>query len=328
MHKKAQQILLSRTRYKHQEYNLIAKQLITCNPGDGFIKNEIVIPSLEGTLKKEYKYVSATLASNPNKAFASNYKKTLELMDEYDRARLLHGDWFAQPKTGGEFYKGFKESKNVQKVLYDDSKTLHLTFDFNVNPYMTLCIWKVEDLKAWQINEICLKRNKNTTQETCKEFINQDCNNKEAVYMYGDPSGRHEDTRSEKGFNDFRIIEKELSNFHPELRVQKKAPSVVMRGRFINAIFGGKTDISIVIGNNCTYTISDYNFVKEAADGTKAKIKVRDPNTKVSYEKYGHTSDANDYFITFVFKPEFDNFVRGKERVISGYGGKSLKQGW
>ena len=212
--------------------------------------------------------------------------------------------------------------------MYDDSKTLHLTFDFNVNPYITLCIWQVEDLKAWQINEICHKSPKNTTQATCKEFINQYFNHKEAVYIYGDPSGRHEDTRSEKGFNDFRIIEKELSNFNPELRVQKKAPSVVMRGRFINAIFGGKTDISIVIGNNCTYTISDYNFVKEAADGTKAKIKVRDPNTKVSYEKYGHTSDANDYFITFVFKPEFDNFVRGKERVISGYGGQSLKQGW
>jgi hypothetical protein len=32
-----------------------------------------------------------------------------------------------------------------------------LTFDENVNPFMTLDIHQTEGLKAWQIDEICLE---------------------------------------------------------------------------------------------------------------------------------------------------------------------------
>ena len=250
-------------------------------------------------------------------------------MDDYDRARLLHGDWFAQPKTGGEFYKDFDESNNVKKLRYDNSIPLHITFDFNVNPYMTLCIWQLIGGKAGQINEICLKSPRNTTAATCKEFINQYFNHEAGVFIYGDPAGKHEDTRSEKGFNDFKIIERELKQFHPQLRVASVAPSVVMRGRFINALFLGKVEgLSLEIGDNCTNTVADYNFVKEAQDGTKAKKKFKDTMTGVSFEKYGHTSDANDYFITFVFKAEFQRFIKGNEKPVYSYGGRKIKNSY
>jgi len=361
IHKKAQQVLLSRTRYKHTEFchsckgaviieldpiegtpidtlcnscgtltkGLVAKQLITCNPGEGFLRDEVVIPSLEGRLKQQYKFVQSFIESNPNKAFVETYKSTLQLMDDYDRSRLLHGDWFAQPKTGGEFYKKFDEARNVKKLQYDPSKPLHLTFDFNVNPYMTLCIWQVTGKTAHQINEICLKTPRNTTQDTCKEFTHQYFNHKEGVFIYGDPAGKHEDTRSEKGFNDFTIIMRELDDFKPALRVKSSAPSVVMRGRFINAMFENKIEgVEIAVSDTCTNTIADYNFVKEAQDGTKAKKKFKDAATGVSFEKYGHTSDANDYFLTFVFDKEFNIFVKGKKPVVYSYGGRKIKQGF
>jgi len=329
IHKKAQQVLLSRTRYKHNEFGVIAKQLITCNPGDGFLRDDVVIPAMEGRLRTEYKFIQSFLDSNPNEAFVKNYKSTLKLMDDYDRARLLHGDWFAQPRTGGEFYKKFDESRNVSKVKYDNSKPLHLTFDFNVNPYMTLCVWQIDGLHASQINEICLKTPRNTTQDTCKEFINQYFNHEAGVFIYGDPAGKHEDTRSEKGFNDYTIIERELKQFYPSRRVSSSAPSVVMRGRFINAVFAGEIEnMSLTIGDTCTNTIADYNFVKESAEGTKAKNKTRDTTTKVSFEKYGHTSDANDYFIIFAFKAQFDKFVKGGEKPVYSYSGRKIKHGF
>ncbi len=329
INKKAQQVLLSRTRYKHQEFNLIAKQLITCNPAESYLRDEIVVPALEGTLRPEYKFIQSFLDSNPNKAFVNNYKSTLQLMDEYDRARLLFGDWFAQPRTGGEFYKKFNEKHNVKKLRYDDNIPLHVTFDFNVNPYMTCCVWQIDGEKAQQINEICLKTPRNTTADTCKEFTNQYFNHEAGLFIYGDPAGKHEDTRSEKGFNDYTIIERELKHFKPERRVASSAPSVVMRGRFINAAFAGEIEgLSLAIGDNCINTIADYNFVKESAEGTKAKNKTRDTMTKVSFEKYGHTSDANDYFIIFAFKALFDIFVKGKEKPVYSYSGRKIKHGF
>lgn len=55
----------------------------------------------------------------------------------------------------------------------------------------------------------------------------------------------------------------------------------------------------------------DYNFVKETSDGKKLKKKVKDPKTQVSYEKHGHTSDANDYFLIEFFRVDYKIYLSG-----------------
>ena len=199
--KKAAQILLSRTRYKHDIYGLSKKQLITCNPDEGWIKDEIAVPYFEGSLKGNRAFIPATLESNPNKEFVKEYTATLQEMDDYDRARLL------QPRTGGEFYMKFDEKINTKELAYDPDEPLHLSFDFNVNPYMTCTVWQMNENTAMQIDEICTPSPKNTTADNCKEFINRYRDHQAGVFIYGDPAGRHQDTRTERGWNDFRIIE-------------------------------------------------------------------------------------------------------------------------
>lgn len=317
--KKACEILMSRTRYKHDVYTeLSPTQLITCNPGEGWIKEEIILPSLTGELNKNTKFIPATLESNPNKQFKKIYRETLESMsDEYDKARLLNGDWLAQPRTGGEFYKCFNEKENtIDGSQYDNEKPLHISFDFNVKPYMTLTIWQIEIFEekkiAKQIDEICTESPKNNTSSLCSEFKRLYRRHEAGLFIYGDPSGKHEDTRTEYGHNDYKIISKELEQFKPSFRISRKAPSVVLRGKFINEIFEGRIkNLSIFVSKECKNTILDYNFVKEAEDGTKAKIRFKDPVTKVSFEKYGHTSDANDYFLTSIFAKEFNLYKHG-----------------
>ncbi len=315
--KKAAQILLSRTRYKHDIYGLSKKQLITCNPDEGWIKDEIAVPYFEGSLKGNRAFIPATLESNPNKEFVKEYTATLQEMDDYDRARLLHGDWFAQPRTGGEFYMKFDEKINTKELAYDPDEPLHLSFDFNVNPYMTCTVWQMNENMAMQIDEICTPSPKNTTADNCKEFINRYRDHQAGVFIYGDPAGRHQDTRTERGWNDFRIIENELKDYHPISRVQSRAPSVVMRGNFINAIFADKIpDACMLISTNCNLSISDLNFVKVAPDGTKAKIRTKNPSTGVTYERWGHTSDAMDYFILTIFANQYQAFKSGGMKPI------------
>lgn len=228
---------------------------------------------------------------------------------------LIYGNPFSQ--SGGEFYKCFDRARHVKDLTkidgfndhgraYNPKLALHATFDFNVNPYITLCVWQIDGKKAYQIDEICLSNPDNTTEAACKEFIRKYQGHDAGVFIYGDPSGKKEDTRTEKGHNDFTIIRKSLAQFRPGQRVAEAAPAVVMRANFINTIFeSGYQGIEILIHTKCTKSINDYNFLKEASDGTKLKEKVRNPDTQVTYEKYGHTSDAGDYFLTMAFGREY-----------------------
>jgi hypothetical protein len=327
--KKACEILMSRTRYKHDIYpELSPKQLITCNPDNGWIKDDIIIPYFEGKLQSDTQFVSATLESNPNQSFRKTYTETLESMsDEYDKARLLNGDWFAQPRTGGEFYRSFSEKRNCiagDKFSdnYEPDLPLHITFDFNTKPYMTLCIHQVkvdgESKTITQIDEICPEHPMNNTRDTCRLFSKRYSKHDSGLFVYGDPAGKHEDTRSEAGHNDFKLIFQELAKYKPRNKVARRAPSIVMRGNFINDCFAGEVqNISIFIAGNCPNTKTDYNFVKETADGKKLKRKIRDPKTGVSYEQHGHTSDANDYFYIEFLSSEYNLYKSGGQKKES-----------
>jgi hypothetical protein len=217
-------------------------------------------------------------------------------------------------RKGGEAYKLFTKERNVieNKIvgglpqLYDKTQPLHLTFDFNVVPYVTCCIHQMRGKRVIQIDEILLRHPRNRTEDVCKDFRTKYHDHASKVYVYGDPAGRHEDTRSEKGSNDFTIIMQNLSRFKTEKRVDEKAPPVAMRIGWINAIFATNLGgIEFSIGSNCIKTIADYQFGKEDSDGTKLKEVVKDPITKQSYQLYHHITDANDYFLCRAFAKEF-----------------------
>lgn len=222
------------------------------------------------------------------------------------------GEW-GKLRTGGEVYKKFSTAKHVSVHPYDPELPIHLTFDFNVNPYMTAiaCQLVGKDLKI--INEFCLSDPQNRTSEVCKQFERTYYAHDKGLFIYGDPSGKAQDTRSEKGYNDFRIIEQYLVKYRPQLRVASKAPPVVMRMNFINAIFDFNFEnISIGIDSRCKETIKDFSSVLEASDGTKDKKKEKNPVTGITFEKWGHVTDAMEYLICQIFSREFDIYQRGK----------------
>lgn len=231
-----------------------------------------------------------------------------QILPSHLQDMLIYGNPFS--KSGGEFYKGFDRIKHVGKCDYDSSLPLHITFDFNVQPYITLCVWQIAGKQVRQINEICLSSPRNNTYALCREFKRKYQGHTAGLFVYGDPAGKHADTRNQKGYNDYTIIQNELKDFRPTLRIAPKAPAVVMRGNFINAILEQNfADINIVIDERCKNTLADYLYLKEGADGIKHKEKTQENG--VSYEKYGHCSDANDYFLCEAFKNEFNRYLRG-----------------
>lgn len=321
--------LWSRTRYKVAQLGLTPKQLRTCNPMPGWVKDKVYVPYMEGTLGGIDRFIEAKLDSNPDKDFADQYRRNLEQMEEYDKARLLHADWFAEPRTGGEAYHKFTQQANVRECHYDPEQPLHLSFDFNTVPYITLLLYQLDGRDSRQVGEICLKDPRANTMELCREFKAQYHNHQGGVFIYGDPAGRAQDTRSIKGHNDYRIIINELAQYHPQLRVDTKAPSVVARIAFINELFSGNIEgCSAVVDPSCDNTRRDYNQVKQAADGTKHKRKVKDPRTGVSYEPFGHCSDAADYYYIRIFTTEYARYIAGPAKPQYKLGRKTPKHGY
>ena len=265
----------------------------------------------------EYSYTSIHSTYKDNKHLPPEIRATYEDLkrtNPYYYTIYTLGLW-GNREVGNRFYKTFTLD-SVKELNYNSNLPLHISLDENVNPYLTMTVHQInaqgETMEINQIDEICLKSPNNTLRATCEEFERRYKDHKEGLYIYGDRTSKKSDTKLEKGENFFTLAQNYLLKFNPVLRLPPQNPGVKSRGEFINQIFANNIkNVSISINESCINSIADYLYLKEAADGLKFKEKTTDKISKVRYEKYGHTSDANDYLYIEVLKKEFNQFIGG-----------------
>jgi PBSX family phage terminase large subunit len=238
-------------------------------------------------------------------AFLENLKKA----QPYYYTVWALGYW-GNKTVEGRAYKDFTLA-NAKKKPYNQELPLHITFDFNTAPYMTLLVFQGFGKDLWQIDEICPSTPHNNTHATCKKLAAKYADHKTSVFVYGDPAGKAKSTKLEEGKNDYTIIEDALKEYKPRLRIASRAPNVQKRIEFINALFRGEIqDCSFTLHSDCPKTIADYQNVVEDADGTKLKKVVTDKESGLRFERYGHTSDAGDYLVCEYFKQEYEDYQK------------------
>ena len=88
---KAKQIVSSRLRYRLDEYGLIPKLLMTCNPSKGWVYQSYYKPDREGALPEHRRFIQALV--DDNRHISKHYRDQLGNLDEISKARLLRGDW-------------------------------------------------------------------------------------------------------------------------------------------------------------------------------------------------------------------------------------------
>lgn len=88
---KAYNIVMSRLRYKLDEYGLIPKFLTATNPAKNFLYAEFYTPFKKGELPKYKKFVSALVQDNPY--ISHHYIDNLNKLDDVSKERLLYGNW-------------------------------------------------------------------------------------------------------------------------------------------------------------------------------------------------------------------------------------------
>lgn len=89
---KAKEVVRSRIRYKLNEYGLIPKLLLTCNPSKNYLYQEFYKPFKAGTLPPDKAFIQSLVTDNPH--ISPHYIASLKnLKDRILRERLLHGNW-------------------------------------------------------------------------------------------------------------------------------------------------------------------------------------------------------------------------------------------
>lgn len=322
---KAFDIINSRIRWMLSDYDLVPKILLTCNPNINWIKHKY-IKSQKGDyiqLKPYQKYIRATVDDNPDEGFMKLYKESLSKMNEYDKARLLFGDWDAIPKTGGEFYKKFDSKTHTVACEYEPSLPLHISWDENVNPYLPCGIFQLRGKTIYFIDVILGRTPNNTIKAVCNEFKRKYLHHKSGLFIYGDATSRKEDVKMEKGHNFFKVVMQELEMFKPQLRVPASNPSVVMRGMFFNTVLESNFEgLRFLVNKDLHEVIMDFEQTKEASDGTKDKKLVKDQKTGVSYQEHGHITDLSDYILCRAYSEEYALFQSGGKQQFAGSIGK------
>lgn len=88
---KCKNIVRSRLRYKLDEYGLLPKLLMTCNPSKNFLYTEFYKPWRDGELEPGKAFIPAKIKDNPFLPLA--YIKTMMTLDRVSKERLLYGNW-------------------------------------------------------------------------------------------------------------------------------------------------------------------------------------------------------------------------------------------
>lgn len=218
------------------------------------------------------------------------------------------GEW-GGVRTGNEFYYNFVYTKHIGKCELNKEKALHISFDFNVVPYITLEIAQIDQrdeiYHVSYIDELCLKNPLNNTESLCRKFMEKYedvLNSGVGLYYYGDATGRARDTRGNE--NDYDIVERVLAKWlsNTSCRVPYANPLIRKRRDFVNRILSNKYNIRLLIDPQCQNLITDCEMVQEDAEGRKFKKK-KSEHGGSAFEEYGHTSDAGlDYLLMSAFE--------------------------
>lgn len=328
---KAVEVLSSRIRYKIEDTFIVGKLLMSSNPALTWIRGTFVMDD-DGnpvTLAKGHRYIPFSLFDNPDEKFrAIYYNKLMGIRDQATRNRLLYGNWWFTESNKMAAYWNFDGNKHLKQNLkesrYDPLKPLILSFDFNVNPYMTCVPMQIDYAnKIVYIFPEFIGRAKEKLNNTpafskwvAKHLV--EWNHVGGVLVTGDPAGLARSTQTEEGVNNFTIVTKNLSlrNLKPKLQLLSKQPAQITRLEFVNELFDSYDGWSVQIDIRCRRLTEDFIYQKKNPDGTKEKKKVLMDNGERA-EKYGHASDCFDYALVYYLSNVYDKYRTASTEVVT-----------
>jgi hypothetical protein len=235
------------------------------------------------------------------------------------------GEW-GHIRTGAEFFPSFNRGTVCGDHPFNPELPIHVCMDSNVLPYVTATFfqkeYKPDDVQqVTQFDELPIESPNNSARKAARVIAGRlrEYHYEDKVYLHGDASGKAANTIDEQNRSFFDLVIDELEKEGMDVVdcISKKNPSVSASGEFINAVWDGRVPgVVIKIDNSCHTSIDDYQAVQKDENGAMAKIKVKDPVSKLSYEAHGHCSDCLRYACTDLLRSQFTEFSMGRKRSL------------
>ena len=220
--------------------------------------------------------------------------------------------------TGSEYYGNFSKAKHVQRgdLL---PLPIHITQDYNVVPYMTCIINQVYlnkrtgKITFHALDEFTVSPPNSTIKHTADAVLAkwEPHIRKHGCFYYGDPTAKNRtviyearDLRQNiiKHFRGY--VTPSNMRFSRSARRHKTVNNRMGRWDLFAKLFSDMLQAEYLISPQCKKLIEDYESVQVDANGGKSKKKTK--VNGIMIEKYGHTSDAQDYFIGWQMKYQFN----------------------
>jgi hypothetical protein len=266
---RACQVLLSRLRYKHTD-NCSPALLYTGNPSESWIKAAFVMDANNNfiNLPKHRRRVLFTVADNPDKVIREGYARTLEHLDPYDRARLLHGDWTAQPNVDRPFAFAFDAKRHVGATQRRPLDMHYFSVDFNVEPFTATLSHIWEDGQGHHYHTIAEAALKEASVKAMAAWMVEQCPHTHLIRITGDRGGMSRAIGSSGPIRLFDELRKELRISVNAFAVPANPPHLKSR-EDVNYILANHPDC--IIDTTCTRLISDMQTVEVDGEGSIVK---------------------------------------------------------
>lgn len=247
-----------------------------------------------------------------NRFIDEGYKETLRSYASIDLAfykRYYLGD-FCDIQNEQGVYRHFGE-KHISKLSIDQEKPLYLSFDFNVNPCVSVTCYQIVGDELWLVDEFY--KFGDNIEMVCQRILEKyrDLN----FIVTGDPSGKAQSVSNRAGVNYFTLIQNYLGNQVIKVQVQSVADNVLTRTNWINQIFLGVNQIKFKIDVNCKNTITDIYESKYTKDGS-GKDKATGKIGGVTCQLHNHLNDTLDYAFCIIYHDEYLKFKNGGTRKL------------
>ena len=122
---KAKNIVLSRIRYKLEEFDLVPKLLICSNPAKNWMYTKFYKPTKEKKITKDKIFIQSLVTDNP--AISPHYIKSLEKLDPISKQRLRYGNWEYDDELGKLFK--FEDITNIYTNTFVKEGEKYITCD-------------------------------------------------------------------------------------------------------------------------------------------------------------------------------------------------------
>lgn len=234
---------------------------------------------------------------------------------DYDYYRIYALAEWGVIRTGGEFLYNFDEKRNIGNISYDATRTIRLSIDNNVLPYISIGVWQLIDDKLYQIKEIAAEEPNNTVTDaailTCQYLDDIGYNDLVIIHADASTTARNTIDDNKQSFIDKFADVLVKYGFNVKLSMPRKNPSVALSCEFVNKLlFDGR----IVVHNECKKSILDYLNSKRDANGGMMKKRIRDKVSGQTYEQWGHFTDTLRYVGTYAFADEYIKFSASRNR--------------